>query len=415
MSHTGPIDADVLIVGGGLVGSLLANALSGLELDVVLVEARRVDLLEQPSFDGRATALANGSQRVLDRLGLWQHIRPEAQPIRFIHIGERGRFGAARIDAREEGVEALGYTVENRVLGRALWDPLMQQSRFTCLAPAELVDCAPVANHVLARVRTGEAEREIRARLVVAADGARSKLREIIGVLARIDDYAQQAVIVNCTTEEAHRGRAFERFTPDGPIAVLPLTRNRVAVVWTLPSSEAERMIALATDDFRVALQRAFGYRLGCITRVGRRDRHPLLRVRSDTVVGERSVLIGNAAIALHPVAGQGFNLALRDTAALAEIIATALEAPGGDVDIGSVEVLDRYRRWRAADQRKLAGFTHALVRGFGADWPGLDTARGVGLMLFDLVPGAKSVLARHTMGLAGRVPKLARGLGLRS
>ncbi len=233
----------------------------------------------------------------------------------------------------------------------------------------------------------------------------------MLGITARIDDYAQQAIIVNCTTAEAHAGRAWERFTPDGPLAVLPLTRNRVAVVWTLPAAGAEAMLALDDEAFREALQSAFGYRLGRFLRVGRRDRHALARVRSDEVVHERTVLIGNAAIALHPVAGQGFNLALRDVAALAEVVADALAA--GETDVGSRASLEAYRAWRATDQRKLASFTHALVRGFGAGWPAASVARGLGLVAFDLLPGAKSLLARHTMGLAGRVPRLARHLDL--
>ncbi|HUF73585.1 MAG TPA: 2-octaprenyl-6-methoxyphenyl hydroxylase [Gammaproteobacteria bacterium] len=416
------IDCDVLIVGGGLVGSLLANALSGLPLRVVLVEARSVESLEQPSFDGRATALANGSQRVLEQLGLWESIRGEAQPIRHIHIGERGRFGAARIDAREEGVSALGYTVENRKLGAALWQALAQQPGFSRVSPAEVkgFDCRPGA--IEARIDSGSARSRITARLMVAADGAQSKLRHALGIAARIDDYGQHAIVVNCTTDEPHRARAFERFTPDGPLAVLPLTRDRVAVVWTLPTrparsrsampaSSAGRILELADDDFRSALQSAFGYRLGHFRRVGRRDMYPLQRVQSNDVIRERTVLVGNAAIALHPVAGQGFNLALRDASALAELIAE--KALAGSSDVGSADLLERYRRWRSDDQRKLARFTHALIRGFGAQAPGLDALRGAGLMAFDLIPGAKSVLARHTMGLAGRVPKLARKLSI--
>jgi 2-octaprenyl-6-methoxyphenol hydroxylase len=408
MQDVKPIDCDVLIVGGGLVGSLLANALSSLSLDVVLVEARSVHSLSQPSFDGRATALANGSQRVLEQLGLWEAIRPEAQPIRDIHIGERGRFGAARISAEEEGVEALGFTVENRVLGAALWDPLMQDAGFRCLSSAEVVDLTQTAAATEARVESADGDLVVRARLTVAADGARSGLRRALGIEARVDDYDQQAIIVNCTTQEPHRCRAFERFTLDGPLALLPLTADRVAVVWTLRSNRAERALGLAEDDFRSALQDAFGFRLGRFERIGRRDSHALHRVRSTAVVRDRTVLIGNAANALHPVAGQGFNLAVRDAAALAEVIASAPRD-----DVGSPELLERYLSWRTDDQRKLTGFTHALVRGFGAEGVGLDTLRGLGLMAFDLLPGGKSLLARHTMGLAGRVPRLARHLDL--
>ena len=405
-------DCDVLIVGGGLVGSLLANALARLPLKTVLVEARRVDTLESPSFDGRATALANGSQRVLEQLGLWDAIRHEAEPIRWIHIGERGRFGAARIDARAEGVSALGYTVENRVLGRALWEPLAAEERFSCLAPAEVVDFAVDTDAVTAQVAVAGETRPIRARLMVAADGARSRVREALGVGAHVDDYEQAAIVVNCTTEEPPRNRAFERFTPTGPIAVLPLPRERVAIIWTLPAAETERIAGFGDDEFREALQSVFGWRLGAFVRVGRRDRYPLARVRSDELVRERTVLIGNAAVALHPVAGQGFNLALRDVAALAEVLADGIAGRDVPFDAGDAASLDAYRRWRASDQQKLAGFTHALVQGFGAGLPGLGDMRGLALLAFDLVPGAKSLLARHTMGLAGRVPRLARHHG---
>lgn len=411
MQDASRIDCDVLIVGGGLVGSLLANALSGLPLDVVLVEARSVHTLSQPSFDGRATALANGSQRVLEQLGLWDAIRPEAQPIRYIHIGERGRFGAARISAREEGVAALGFTVENRVLGAALWGPLAGNSGFRCLSPAKVVDFSQTADLTEASVQSVDGQVSIRARLTVAADGAKSGLRDALGIKTRIDDYGQQAVIVNCTTQEAHRSRAFERFTPEGPLAVLPLTGDRVAVVWTLPTARARRVLDLPADEFRVALQDAFGFRLGRFERIGRRDSHDLQRVRSDDVIRDRTVLIGNAANALHPVAGQGFNLAVRDAAALAEIIARGASA--GPRDVGRSELLNDYRRWRTDDQRKLTRFTHALVQGFGAEVPGLNSVRSIGLMAFDLLPGGKTVLARHTMGLAGHVPRLARHLDL--
>jgi 2-octaprenyl-6-methoxyphenol hydroxylase len=411
MDKVDRLECDVLIVGGGLVGSLLANALATLPVSVILVEARSVAGLEQPSFDGRATALANGSQRVLSQLGLWPQIRAEAEPIRAIHIGQRGHFGAARIEAQEEGVAALGYTVENRVLGTALWNPLTTQPGFRCLAPADLLDFSTSPGSVTAIVAQDGQRREIVAQLMVAADGARSRMREALGINARVDDYGQQAVIVNCTTDEAHAGRAFERFTDEGPLAVLPLTRNRVAVVWTLPAARAESMLALSDDDFRAALQQAFGYRLGRIAKAGARDCHPLYRVRSLDLIRERTVLIGNAANALHPVAGQGFNLALRDVAALAELIADALAS--GDKDVGASRLLEAYREWRAEDQRKLTAFTHALVQGFGAELPGLGKARGIGLVAFDLLPGAKSLLARQTMGLAGRGPRLARRLDL--
>lgn len=405
-------DCDVLVVGGGLVGSALAVALEALPIRSVLVEAEDPDRLEQPSFDARVTALANGSARILAGLGLEAALETDAEPILTIHVSERGRFGAARIRAAEEGVRALGYTIENRSLGRALWTRLRAApERCRVLAPARLAGFRACADGVSAEVEGAAARSTVRARLLVAADGARSRVRGLLGIEAREDRYAQKAVILNCATAVPHRGAAFERFTPSGPIAMLPLRGGRTGVIWTLPAEEADAVAALPDADFAAALQRAFGYRLGRILRVGRRGVHELRRVRSDALGAPRVVLVGNAAVSLHPVAGQGFNLALRDVAALAEIIAAQLAAPGGDP--GAAAVLERYAAWRAADQRNVARFTHGLVDLFGRRAPGLGTARGLGLVAFDLLPGAKAALARHTMGLAGALPRLARGLPL--
>jgi 2-octaprenyl-6-methoxyphenol hydroxylase len=408
------LDCQVLVVGGGLVGTVLTHALRTIPVATVLVEARDPQVLEQPSFDGRATALANGSRRILDQLGLWAALQTEAQPIRSIHIGEQGRFGAARIDAHEEGVDALGYTIENRTLGHALWQPLAQSAAgFTLLAPAELLDFETSEDAVIAEVRTEQGLKHVRAQLLVAADGARSAVRRALGIAMHEDDYEQQAIIVNCTTAQTHAGRAFERFTPNGPLAVLPLTGGRVAVIWTLPAAVADRCMALDEYAFGRELQTAFGHRLGRIERIGERSLHRLRRTRSGALTGPRSLLIGNAAVSLHPVAGQGFNLALRDVATIAELVADAVHGADADADIGSAAVLERYAAWRTRDQRNVAWFTHGLVHGFGLRLPGLGALRGLGLVAFDLIPGAKSLLARHTMGMGGRLPRLARGLSL--
>jgi 2-octaprenyl-6-methoxyphenol hydroxylase len=404
----------VLIVGGGLVGSALACALADLPLATLLVETHEVRDLEPPSFDQRVTALANGSQRILAGLGLWPALAGYAEPIRTIHISERGRFGAARIDAAEEGVAALGYTVENQALGRALWERLDRAPRFRCLAPGTLAALAIGDEDAAARIETRAGALAVRARLVVAADGARSWVREALGVPVEEHDYGQRAVIFNCGTDAPLAGRAYERFTPRGPLAFLPLTAGRAAVIWTLPTADAERIAALPTDAFREELQAAFGYRLGRITRIGERSVHTLMRVTSGTVRHERAVFIGDAALRLHPVAGQGFNLALRDVATLAEVIAGALTPAAAEpADVGAAGLLERYGAWRADDQRRVSRFTHGLISLFGEQLPGFGLGRGLGLMAFDLLPGAKALLARQTMGRAGRLPRLARGLGL--
>jgi 2-octaprenyl-6-methoxyphenol hydroxylase len=414
MGHAN-LEADVLIVGGGLAGSTLAHALALTPLTTVLVETRDPSQLEQPSFDGRATALANGSQRILASLGLWERVAADAEPIRSIHISERGRFGAARIHAQEEGVPALGYTLENRILGGTLWQALDAAEGFTCLAPAKLSSLTVGEERVEAEVTTAQERLSLVAKVVVAADGANSQVRRELAIAAHEDRYEQQAVILNCATELPHAGRAFERFTPDGPLAFLPLSANRVAVVWTRSHEEASRVATLEDDVFSRELQAAFGYRLGRITRIGSRTAYPLARLRSAAVVGSRAVLIGSAAVNLHPVAGQGFNLALRDVASLAEIFTEHLDGHAVAEDPGSVDVLDRYQQWRGQDQKRVAALTHGLIRLFGYGALPLAASRGIGLMAFDLVPGAKAELARQTMGLSGRLSRLARGLPLMS
>jgi 2-octaprenyl-6-methoxyphenol hydroxylase len=407
-------NCDVLIAGGGAVGSALACALAELPLDVVLVEALKPQLLAQPSFDARVTALANGSQQILAGLDLWPELKAYTEAIRSIHVSERGRFGAARIEAAEENVPALGFTVENQTLGRVLWERLERSPRLTVLAPARVaaLNCGAEVAEVTVE---GGAVDSVRAKLVVAADGARSAVRAALGVETEEHDYGQRAVVFNCSTEALLDGRAFERFTERGPIALLPLTGGRGAVIWTHPKSDAERVAALPVDAFRAELQAAFGQRLGRFTRIGERHLYPLARVASGAIHGQRAVLIGDAALRTHPVAGQGFNLALRDIATLAEVIADVLRAApsGAAVDVGAAELLERYAAWRAADRQRVSSFTHGLIQLFGDSAPGLGLGRGLGLMAFDLVPGAKALLARRTMGRAGRLPRLARGLRL--
>jgi 2-octaprenyl-6-methoxyphenol hydroxylase len=388
-----------------MVGLSLAAALAGLPLDVVVVEPVAPGSDEQPSFDARTTALSGGSRRVLEGIGAWAAVAAGATPIRRIHVSERGAFGTTLLTAEEQGVESLGYTVENRLLGRSLRARVAAFPRISvCNARAAAVAAGADA----IRIETGGGE-ALEARLLVAADGATSAVRAALGIGAGVSDYGQQAVIAHVDTARFHDYTAYERFTPDGPLAVLPIGEGRSAIVWTLAPDAARRALALDDRTFLAELQSAFGLKLGRFTRVGARQAYPLSLTQAERLTAPRAVVLGNAAQSLHPVAGQGFNLALRDVALLAELLADA----GGD-DPGNPALLERYAAERAPDRRAVIRFTDSLVRGFGLPLPALRHARGQGLLLFDLLRPVKHEFARRTMGLAGRQPRLVRGLPLR-
>lgn len=393
---------DVAIAGGGMVGLSLAAALGELPLKVAVIEPVAPDADEQPSFDSRTTALSSGSRRVLEGIGVWPALAARATPIRRIHVSERGRFGTTILDAGEQGLAALGYTIENRLLGRALRERVGGLARVR-LVPARVATLEAGADTVRLATDAGAA---IEARLVVAADGAQSAARAALGIGASVADYGQQAVIAHVDTTRFHGYTAYERFTAAGPIAILPIVEGRSAVVWTLASEEARRVLALDDAAFLAGLQQAFGLRLGRFSRVGRRQAYPLALTTADRIVAPRAAVLGNAAQSLHPVAGQGFNLALRDVAMLAELLA-------GGGDPGAPELLARYAEWRAPDRAAVVRFTDTLVRGFGLPLGPLGRVRGQGLVLFDLLRPVKREFARRTMGLAGRQPRLVRGIPL--
>ncbi len=395
---------DVAIAGGGMVGLSLAAALAKLPLEVVVIEPVTAEADEQPSFDSRTTALSTGSRRVLEGIDAWTAIAGQATPIRRIHVSERGVFGTATLTAAEQGVASLGYTIENRLLGKALREGVAAFPRLR-IRHARVVELQPGGDAVRLSTDAGEIHE---ARLVVAADGAQSAVRAALGIEAGVSDYGQHAIVAHVDTARFHDYTAYERFTPDGLLAVLPIVEGRSAVVWTLAPESARRVLALDDRAFLVGLQEAFGLRLGRFTRVGRRQSYPLALTRAERLTAPRAAILGNAAQALHPVAGQGFNLALRDVAMLAELIAGA---EGGDP--GAAPLLERYAAWRAPDRDAVIRFTDSLVRGFGLPLAPIRHVRGGALLAFDLLRPVKHEFARRTMGLAGRQPRLVRGLPL--
>jgi len=398
---------DIVIAGGGMVGASLAAALAPLDLRIAVVETHLPDTAAQPSFDERCTAVAYGSRVILETIGCWAAISPQATPIEAIHVSERGRPGMSRISACEQGVPALGYVVPNRVIGRALWPLLERAPNIAVLAPASVEGVAVGADEACLTVTTAAGQRRITTGLLIAADGARSRLRDALALQAEVSDYGQNAVVTTIATARPHLGTAFERFTDSGPLAVLPLDDNRCSVVWTVARENCEIVLGWDDDAFIARLQEQFGFRLGAIERVARRAAYPLYLVQAQQQTRPRAVLLGNAAHGLHPVAGQGFNLSLRDVAALAETLADHPDDPGG------AEVLAQYDDWRRADQKKVIAFTDGLVRLFTNPLAPVRGARNAGLIMFELMPGAKRLFARHTMGRAGKLPRLARGVPL--
>lgn len=409
MSGSAPLDTDVAVIGGGMVGASLALGLAGTGVRVLLVESTPFDSAAQPSFDERTTALGNASRRIFEGLGVWDTIAPGAAAIRAIHVSDAGHFGFSRLDAREQGVDALGYVVANRAIGAALWGALAHAAGITLRVPARAEDLQISAQGVDFTLADGAGSRErVAARLVVAADGAHSQVRLAAGIAAVVEDYEQVAVVANVAADRLHQGVAYERFTPAGPLAVLPLHDGTYAVIWACRPGQAQELLALGEDEYLARLQAQFGWRAGRLVRASRRGSYPLKLTRAANTVATRTVLIGNAAQALHPVAGQGFNLGLRDAAMLAEVIANA------SGDVGAPELLLQFSDWRARDREGVTRFTDALVKLFADRRPGVPLLRNLGLLMFDLAPPAKSALARVSAGFGGPAPRLARGLPVR-
>jgi len=405
------VSFDVAIVGGGMVGATLGVALAPLNLRVAIIEAIPHNAAAQPSFDERTTALSNGSRRILETLGVWPALSALATPIRKIHVSEQGRFGFARIDAAEQGLSAMGYVVANRDLGNALWSRLSKSAGLEVYCPAEVSQVTAHDQSVTVEMAQKGAKSTIDAKLIVAADGAQSAVRGAFGVDAEVRDYEQTAIITTVLPQRFHDNVAYERFTQSGPLALLPLDGGRCTLVLTQPKDAAQSVMAWSDQEFLAELQRRFGFRLGRFLKVGRRVPYPLFLTRATRTSSGRCVIIGNAAQGLHPVAGMGFNLGLRDVASLAELIAERVGQQ--DADPGSLQLLAQYDAWRTADRGSVIAFTDGLIKLFSNPLRSVRRLRSLGLLAFDLLPPAKAALSRLSTGGSGRVPKLARGVPL--
>lgn len=382
------LSVDVAVVGGGLVGACLATALRGGGLSVALIE-RGEPPAGQPAWDERTIALNAASRELLERIGLWPQLSDVAAPIVATHISERGRLGVARFSAAQAGVPALGYNLPIRRIGEAALAAAKDASEVRWLCPAQL---RAVAEEPDARVVQLDDGRIVRARLLVAADGTGSPTRRALGIPARCRDYGQQALVTAAEFERSPDGVAYERFTPEGPIGVLPRHEGHCAVIRTMPETLAAEARHWDDDALREHLQAGFGMRLGRLRRLGRRMWFPLRQVVAERVHAPRAALVGNAAQTLHPVAAQGFNLGLRDAVSLAE----ALRGAG---DPGDADLLSAWAEQRQADRRRVAAFTDGVVRLFSNRLPGLAGLRHLGLLGLELMPALHRRVLQQNLG----------------
>jgi 2-octaprenyl-6-methoxyphenol hydroxylase len=402
-------DFDIVIAGGGLAGSTLACALANIGARIAIIESIEASADHQPSFDDRAIALAYGSQRIFEGIGLWDSIVPGATAIKKIHVSERGGFGFTHLDAAEEDVPALGYVALARELGSAIMQQL-DNSSVTRISPATVVSFAQTDDQLNVAIESDGRQQQFTTRLLVAADGGQSLIRQQLDIKTRQWEYGQTAIVTNVTPGIPHHNIAYERFTPNGPLALLPMTENRFGVVLTINSEACDEVMALDDNAFIALLQQRIGFRCGRFSRIGKRVSYPLTLMTANEVVRPRIALIGNAGHALHPISGQGFNLGLRDIAVLADLIANAHRQ---QQDPGSEQLLQQYQKQRLPDQQQVALLTDGLVRLFGNPLRGLSMGRNLGMLAADLLPGVRHRIARHAMGLGGIQSRLARGLPL--
>jgi len=398
---------DIAIIGGGLVGLCAALVLQHQQRRVTVIEAGNFEQQPAQGLGARTIALSTSSVQVFRALGIWRQLEAQATPIRHIHVSSRGRWGVTRLQASDYELDALGYVIENPVLNNCLLDAvlatknikLQQNASFESISQDEAVDIG---------YRSGGRLRRIKAKIALVADGAHSKARNALDVSHQVIDYGQSIVICNVEVDSPQSETAYERFTPQGPLAMLPLGGRRYACVWTLGPERATEVYGLDDDEFRAALQDCFGYRLGFIETASPRFSIPLQRIRADALKAGRCLLIGNAANALHPVAGQSFNLSLRDVACLYELLC---EQSLNELDnSGFAALADDYEMQRTREQRQVIRYGDGLVSMFSNDLPLLDHVRAAGLGVLDLVPALKEQAVFAGMGLTFGGNRILRG-----
>jgi 2-octaprenylphenol hydroxylase len=396
---------DVIIMGAGIVGATAACALGGAGVRVALVEARPfvVDA-EQDVRGARVFAITRASQRIFDALDVWDRIVARSvYPFREMEVWDAGGKGVIHFDCADIGEPCLGHMIEPRNIHVALLERLRTVAAVTLFCPAQFRDISIDGAAVSVNLDDGVT---LTAALVVAADGARSPLREQLGIPTRVHDYQQSGLVARVATEYPHHATARQRFLPGGPLAFLPMEEGWSSIVWTLPTAEVADMLVLEQEAFHAALGQAFDFRLGRIVDSEQREAWPLRRMHAEHYVRERVALVGDAAHAIHPLAGQGVNLGLLDAAALVEVV---LDARAGGGDPGRLPVLRRYERWRRGDNQLMMSAMDGFNGLFGNALGPVRWLRNLGLSVVNSAGPAKDLLMRHAAGLAGDLPALAR------
>ena len=406
---------DIIIAGGGMAGATAALALSHLQLKIAVIEPIEPALNISPSFDQRAVALSASSVAIFKTLELWDKIKPLACAINDIHISDQGHFGFTRIHAKDYDVEALGQVIPLDQTGPILWQAIREKDNIELFCPSKISEITPVDlqiknNEITTSISDENNTTKLSAKLLLAADGTFSSIAKMAGIETQRDSYNQHAVIANISTELPHHNQAFERFTKHGPLALLPLTRNRMSLVWCQKKTDLKKVMSLNDEKFIKQLQSEFGFRLGQITKVGERYEYPLALHLPEKNHSGRVLLLGNSAHTLHPIAGQGFNVGLRDIAALCDAIQGARQKKQ---DIGCEQFLETYTSQRQADWHQTIIATDSLVRIFTSEFPPLVLARNKALCLLDKMPFVKQKLANAAMGYSGNSAKLTRGISI--
>jgi 2-octaprenyl-6-methoxyphenol hydroxylase len=398
-------DVELLIAGGGLTGLLLGVACAGAGLTVAIVDRQDPAALLADDFDGRSSAISYGSHKVLEAIGLWPDIATEAEPILEIRVADGESPLFLHYDHRELGTGVpLGYIVENRILRRSMADRVRSIANLLFLAPLAVGSVSTSVFGATAALSDG---RQIRARLVAAADGRESPLRRAAEIQTVEWRYPQTGIVTTVRHQRPHNGIAIEHFLPAGPFAILPMTGNRSSIVWTEQAALAPRLVNLSDTTFTAELAARFGDFLGPVEPIGPRWTYPLSLLLAESYVATRLALIGEAAHTIHPIAGQGLNLGIRDVAALAELV---IDARRLGLDIGKETVLLRYQQWRRFDALALATVTDGLNRLFSNSLAPVQLARDVGLAAVNRFPPLKRLLMRDAMGILGDLPRLVRG-----